>query len=131
MTSAPTDQSLRNGGSGIGITKRLELSIRTKRSATERSEGLCEGIGAIYGLQPGTRYNAALNAGLKFDHYPILASDCGSNGLDNWVAVCRTCHRFKTSKIDLPSIAKGKRISYRSMGIRKPGNGFLTNRMGR
>jgi len=45
------------------------------------------------------------------------------------VAVCRTCHRFKTAGIALPAIAKGKRISDRHNGIKKAASGFLTNRM--
>ena len=110
--------------------RRKEFSIRTKREALERSGGRCEAIGTVYGLSVGARCNAPLNAGVEFDHYPVRAADGGENTLDNCVAVCRVCHRFKTRKVDAPAIAKGKRVSDRHRGIRKSGQQFLTNRMG-
>ncbi len=110
--------------------KRKEFSIRVKRQAIERSEGRCEGVGGLYGLPPGVRCNAPLTRGVEFDHYPVRASDGGDNTLDNCVAVCRVCHRHKTRMVDLPAIAKAKRIADRHVGIRRSGRTFLSNRMG-
>jgi 5-methylcytosine-specific restriction endonuclease McrA len=109
---------------------RKEFSSVTKRQALERSEGRCEAVGKVYGLNAGARCSGALSAGVEFDHYPVRAADGGENTLDNCVAVCRTCHRYKTRMFDLPAIAKGKRISDRHKGIKKAPTGFATNRMG-
>lgn len=109
---------------------RKEFSSVTKRQALERSGGRCEAVGGIYGLDAGTRCLAVLSAGVEFDHFPVRAADGGENTLDNCVAVCRTCHRFKTGKFDIPAIAKSRRISDRHKGIRKSGRGFPTNKMG-
>lgn len=97
---------------------RHEFSKPTKREALKRSGGLCEAVGDVYGLEPGKRCNAPLSHGVDFDHYPMSALDEDSDGLDNCVACCRTCHRFKTSKYDVPMQAKGKRIRDKASGIR-------------
>lgn len=107
---------------------RQEFSKPTKREALKRSGGLCEAIGTVYGLTPGQRCNAPLSHGVEFDHYPVPATDPGSDTLDNCVACCKTCHRHKTSTYDVPMQAKGKRISDKHNGIRPPsqmcGRGF-------
>ncbi len=110
--------------------ERKEFSVRTRRQALERSQGRCEASGPIYGLPSGKRCCAPLSAGVDFDHFPVRAADGGDNSLANCVAVCRTCHRYKTRKFDIPAIAKGKRVSDRHKGIRKAGNGFATNKTG-
>ena len=89
-----------------------------KRQALERSGGLCEAVGEVYGLAPGQRCNAPLAAGVEFDHYPAPATDKGSDTLENCVATCKTCHRHKTSAYDVPMQAKGKRVSDKHRGIR-------------
>jgi 5-methylcytosine-specific restriction enzyme A len=99
---------------------RHEFSKATKREALARSGGLCEGVGEVYGLEPGQRCNAPLSHGVDFDHFPIPATDKGSDTADNCVACCRTCHRFKTSTYDVPMQAKGRRIRDKHAGIRKP-----------
>ena len=97
---------------------RHEFSKPTKREALRRSGGLCEAVGAVYGLEPGQRCNAPLSHGVEFDHYPIAATERDSDGLENCVACCRTCHRFKTSTYDVPMQAKSKRIRDRHLGIK-------------
>lgn len=99
---------------------RHEFSKPTKREALKRSEGRCEAIGEVYGLEPGQRCNAPLSHGVEFDHYPVPATDKGSDTLDNCVAACKTCHSFKTRSYDIPMQAKGKRVSDRNLGIRPP-----------
>lgn len=101
-------------------SKRYEFSKQTKREALRRSEGLCEAVGTVYGLEPGQRCNAPLSHGVEFDHYPAPATDKGSDTLENCVAACRTCHRFKTSSFDVPMQAKAKRVSDKHLGIRRP-----------
>lgn len=97
---------------------RHEFSTKTKREALKRSGGLCEAVGAVYGLDPDQRCNGNLGAGVEFDHYPLPATDKGSDTLENCVACCKTCHRIKTSHYDLPMQAKGKRVRDRHLGIK-------------
>jgi hypothetical protein len=97
---------------------RHEFSKPTKRESLKRSGGLCEAIGTVYGLDPGQRCNSPLSHGVEFDHYPIAATERDSDGLENCVAVCRTCHRHKTSTFDVPMQAKSKRVQDRHNGIR-------------
>lgn len=97
---------------------RYEFSKAIKREALRRSGGLCEAAGEVYGLKPGQRCNAPLSHGVEFDHYPIAATERDSDGLDNCVACCRTCHRYKTSTFDVPMQAKSKRMQDRHVGIR-------------
>ena len=111
--------------------RRKEFSKETKRQALQRSGGLCEGLGKVYGFAPGQRCNAPLSYGVEFDHYPIRAADGGSNELSNCVAVCKKCHRWKTSTIDAPQVAKNRRIEEKRLGITDPKVGFATNRSGR
>lgn len=96
---------------------RSEFTKPTKRAALERSGMLCEAVGADYGLDEKKRCNAPLSYGLDFDHV-IADSIGGDNSLENCAAVCRTCHKFKTARIDTPRAAKTKRISDKHMGIR-------------
>lgn len=107
---------------------RSEFSKPTKREALRRSNGLCEAVGELYGLPPGQRCNAPLSHGVDFDHYPIAATEPESDGIENCVAVCKKCHRFKTSTFDVPAQAKSKRVRDKHLGIRNgpkmQGRGF-------
>lgn len=97
---------------------RHNFSPKVKRKARERSGGHCEAVGEVYGLPPGERCNAAL-AGkrVEIDHYPIPATDEGSDVLENAVACCTKCHGHKTANYDVPMQAKGKRVATRHLGI--------------
>ena len=99
---------------------RHEFTKPTKREALKRSGGFCEAIGMVYGLEPGQRCNAPLSHGVEFDHYPIPATERDSDGLENCVAVCTTCHKHKTRTFDVPIQAKTKRVSDKHLGIHKP-----------
>lgn len=99
---------------------RSEFSKPTKREALKRSGMLCEAVGAVYGLEPGQRCNAPLSHGVEFDHYPVPATERDSDGLENCVACCKTCHGHKTRTFDIPVQAKTKRVSDKHLGIRKP-----------
>jgi len=97
---------------------RHEFTKATKRDALTRSGGLCEASGEVYGLPAGKRCNAPLSYGVEFDHYPVQATEPGSDTLDNCVAVCRKCHKHKTRTFDTPVQAKIKRVRDKAAGIR-------------
>lgn len=102
---------------------RHEFSQKIKREALRRSGKRCEAVGEFYGLEPGYRCNGDLSKGVEFDHYPLPATDKGSDTLENCVACCKTCHRFKTSTYDVPMQAKGKRVWDRDNGIKRSRRG--------
>lgn len=99
---------------------RHEFSKPTKREALKRSGGFCEAVGKAYGLPSGHRCNAPLSHGVEFDHYPVPATERDSDGLENCVACCKTCHAHKTRTLDIPIQAKTKRVSDKHNGIRAP-----------
>lgn len=99
--------------------RRQEFSKETKRAALRRSKGKCEAKGATYGFPRGVRCNANLGYGVEYDHFPVRASDGGSAELDNCAAVCIKCHRWKTSKVDMPQIAKAKRLFDKKWNLRE------------
>lgn len=102
---------------------RHNFSAKVKRQARSRAEGRCEAIGEVYGLAPGQRCNASLDGKrVEIDHYPIPATDEGSDTLENAVACCVNCHAFKTANYDIPMQAKGKRVATRHMGLSQPGS---------
>lgn len=89
---------------------RHNFTAKTKRLALERSGQLCEAVGVVYGLEPGTRCTRAIGRGtVDFDHFPLPAHAEDSDGLENCVACCRQCHKYKTATYDIPAEAKIKR----------------------
>lgn len=108
------------------MTKRANFSKVTKRQALARSGGLCEAIGAIYGLPEGRHCNAPLAHGVEFDHFDLDANS-KDNSLENCRAVCPSCHRFKTRTVDIPKAAKTVRQQDRDNGVVKP-KGQIANR---
>ena len=108
--------------------RRLEFSKEVKRAALRRSKGKCEAKGATYGFPRGVRCNADLAYGVEYDHFPIRAVDGGSGELANCAAVCVKCHRWKTSKVDIPQIAKSKRLFERQWNLRSPERPFPGSR---
>lgn len=108
---------------------RHEFPQKIKRAARERSQGRCEASGEVYGLAPGHRCNAPLaGKSVEIDHYPLPATDKGSDVLENAVTCCVECHATKTAAYDVPMQAKGKRVSDRHLGIKRKnkwaGRGF-------
>jgi hypothetical protein len=100
---------------------RHNFSPKVRRQARKRSGGFCEAVGEVYGLKPGQRCNAPLDGKrVEIDHYPIPATDEGSDVLENAVCCCVSCHSFKTRTYDVPMQAKGKRVSDKHLGIRQP-----------
>jgi 5-methylcytosine-specific restriction enzyme A len=100
---------------------RHNFSRKVRNEAKARANGRCEAVGAVYGLEPGQRCNAPLKGKrIEIDHYPIPATDEGSDVLSNAVTCCTDCHSFKTRTYDIPMQAKGKRLADRDAGFRKP-----------
>lgn len=102
------------------MARRYEFSKQTKRDALKRSGGLCEAAGPIYGLEPGQRCNFPLSSGVEFDHWPVQATEPGSDTLENCVSCCPTCHKHKTCTFDIPGQAKSKRVQDAHTGVSKP-----------
>lgn len=99
-------------------SRRYEFTKPVKRDALARSGGRCEAVGVVYGLKPGERCNAPFKAGAKeFDHYPVPATEEGSDALENCVVCCPACHAHKTRTFDIPVQAKTKRVSDKHDGI--------------
>ena len=96
------------------------FSKPVKRAALERSGGRCEATGDLYGLPNGLRCESNLGYGVEFDHIDLWANSRNSD-LDNCLAVCPRCHRFKTSKHDTPKAAKTVRQRDKHAGIRGAG----------
>lgn len=101
---------------------RNEFTKATKRDAFMRAEGRCEGK-----LPNGERCNVKLRPGsVHYDHI-IAEWLTRDNSLDNCQALCLPCHKHKTTKEDVPAIAKVKRIQDQERGIKSPSS-FQTNR---
>lgn len=98
---------------------RREFPKRIRIAAWDRCHGFCEGKGCGLPLQPH-RYH--------FDH--DLADRLGGEPtLENCRVLCEACHSVKTTKRDVPAIAKAKRIYEKRHGLRPPSKrGFKTNR---
>lgn len=94
---------------------RQEFTNAIRREARERCGGICEGI-----RPDGTPCGALLKGKpVHFDHRIPWAIGRDST-LSNCQVLCVPCHDAKTRKIDIPVIAKCKRIADREAGIVRP-----------
>lgn len=94
---------------------RQEFKKQTMREAWARCEKRCEGL-----LPSGERCSTNLeHKPYHFDHV-IPDAIGGDNSLQNCAVLCLPCHLEKTTKRDIPIIAKSKRVSDKHRGIRKP-----------
>lgn len=89
---------------------RREFSAKTKLAAWERCGGKCEGADCGVKLTPGR---------FHYDH-EIPDAMGGEPTLENCTVLCLPCHALKTTKADVPAIAKSVRIRKRAAGIKKP-----------
>lgn len=94
---------------------RREFPKAVKRDAFLRANGCCEGT--PYG---GERCPVKLTIGKYHYDHEIPDGLGGEPTLDNCRVLCIACHKDKTTKQDVPAIAKTKRIQDRHIGIRKP-----------
>jgi 5-methylcytosine-specific restriction endonuclease McrA len=87
---------------------RAEFPKRVKLAAFRRAMGRCE-ANPEHLLVPGK---------FQYDHIKPAAFG-GSNDLQNCRVLCDLCHGEKTTKQDVPAIAKSNRIAYTAAGIRR------------
>ena len=81
---------------------RVEFTKATKLAAWRRCKGRCESCGGL--LMPGK---------FHYDHRnPSEFS--GDASLENCQCLCVGCHGTKTSRQDIPAIAKSNRLRYRA-----------------
>lgn len=86
---------------------RREFSKQVKREALRRANKKCEGE------------NCHALTGVKFHFDHVIADGLGGEPtLENCAVLCHVCHNQKTSKHDVPLIAKVKRINDKHSGIR-------------
>ncbi len=96
----------------------VPFSKPIKREALKRSKGTCEAMGGMYGLGNYQRCLNSLAYGVEFDHI-VLHANSKDNSLENCAAVCIRCHKFKTTKHDIPVAAKTVRQSDKNSGVAK------------
>lgn len=89
---------------------RQEFSAKTRLEAFRRCGGMCEGKDCGIRLRP---------ARWECDHI-IPWEFSRDSTIENAQCLCAPCHAEKTSKQDIPAIAKSNRIQRREAGIRKP-----------
>ena len=89
---------------------RREFSSKVRVEAFARSQGRCEKC----------TVKIALGNGPEYDHSTPDAVGGGAT-LDNCMVLCVRCHRAKTSKTDVPAIAKTARIFKKSIKAERKG----------
>lgn len=97
---------------------RTEFTRKTKQEALHRSGIRCEAAGTRYGFEEGQRCNCSLSLGVQYDH-AVPDALGGDNSLQNCLAICVQCHRFKT-KNDVKQIAKSNRQRDKASGVIRP-----------
>lgn len=90
------------------MRERTEFTGKIKITAWLRSDGRCENCTA-----------KLFTGNAHYDHRVPDAMG-GEATLANCQVLCRACHSVKTTKGDVPAIAKAKRRERRNAGIRKP-----------
>lgn len=90
---------------------RAEFPNRVKAAAFARADGHCEECTA-----------KLMTGNVEYDHR-IPCALGGSNELDNCVVLCKTCHLAKTTKADVPRMAKAKRQRASHIGAKQRGWG--------
>lgn len=88
-------------------SRRDEFPESVKRAAWARCGGRCE-CGCLLTIR-GTPI---------YDHYPVPATLGGPGTLDNCRVLDPKCNAYITPKIDIPAIAKSKRIEATRLGLR-------------
>ena len=86
---------------------RHEFSLKVKANAALRANGNCEEC-----------QRKLLSGDYHYDH-EIPDGLGGEATLENCRVLCRSCHANKTTKADIPRIAKANRNYRKSHGIKK------------
>lgn len=89
------------------------FSRSVKRAAYRRSGGRCENPACRCPFPAG-------GGGVEYDHI-INWEHSRDSSLENCRVLCSDCHLKKTSRYDIPVIAKCERIADRGMGIKRTG----------
>lgn len=97
---------------------RTEFTRKTKQEALQRSGLRCEAAGTRYGFEEDQRCNCSLSLGVQYDH-AVPDALGGDNSLENCLAICVQCHRFKTRN-DVKQIAKSNRQRDKASGVIRP-----------
>lgn len=87
---------------------RSEFTAKTKAQAFLDCKGLCQSC----------NIKLTESTGVQYDHI-IACGIGGTNDSSNISVLCRNCHGAKTTRDDMPRIAKAKRAHRASIGIRK------------
>lgn len=98
--------------------KRQNFPKSVQRAALDRSGGICEAIGPLYGHAPNVRCVAKLTKSKNFDHVNG-DSNGGKPTLANCAVTCPSCNQHKNNKTDTPRAAKGLRQQDKNRGIKK------------
>lgn len=97
---------------------RTEFTRKTKQAALVRSGYRCEATGTRYGFEVGQRCNCSLSLGVQYDHN-IPDQLGGDNSLENCMAICVQCHKFKTRN-DIRQIRESDRQRDKNIGVIRP-----------
>lgn len=87
---------------------RTEFTAKVKAAAAMRANGHCEECS-----------RRLMTGDFHYDH--VIPDALGGEAtLENCAVLCRSCHGSKTTKSDVPRIAKANRNFRKARGIRKP-----------
>lgn len=98
------------------MSPRAEFSSSVKRTALERSAGICEChlIPHVFAVACGR----PIGTGNTFFEHIDPDAISKRNDIENCAVLCRTCWRAKTDSYDKPTIAKARRIRDVNFGIK-------------
>ena len=101
------------------MSNRQEFSVKTRRAAYVRSDGVCEcGCGVEFGKER-----------VEYDH--VQACDLGGdNSLENCKALRQSCHKAKTRR-DMVHIKKARRGERDRLGLGRKKSSFPGSRNSR
>ena len=111
-----------------------EFSTATKREAWDRCRGFCEGKIPMTGEGQVSGKLMRCSAPLKgrkkeYDHILPIGLG-GKSTLANLQVLCEACHTRKTSKEDVPRMAKADRQKNQDVGAEKPHKQAIPHRPG-